>query len=136
MRILDENGNIPYQAFEGFSQKFYKSENPHTIDTVNCMCANVVLHKTDLHHPYFTEAGSFCIDSTSRFLTTLSEEEKAQTCDVCNRFGYESVALVPIRLGDKILSDDPVGGGKSPELRCVQPIWIRVGGPGTHSPGG
>jgi PAS domain S-box-containing protein len=103
MRILDENGNIPYQAFEGFSQKFYKSENPHTIDTVNCMCANVVLHKTDLHHPYFTEAGSFCIDSTSRFLTTLSEEEKAQTCDVCNRFGYESVALVPIRLGDKIL---------------------------------
>jgi PAS domain S-box-containing protein len=103
MRILDEDGNIPYQAFEGFSQQFYESENPHTIDSANCMCANVVLHKTDFRHPYFTEAGSFCIDSTSRFLTTLTQEEKAQTCDVCNRFGYESVALVPIRLGDKIL---------------------------------
>jgi len=103
MRILDEDGNIPYQAFEGFSQQFYESENPHTIDSVNCMCANVVLHKTELQHPYFTEAGSFCIDSTSRFLTTLTPEEKAQICDVCNRFGYESVALVPIRLGDKIL---------------------------------
>ncbi len=103
MRILDEDGNIPYQAFEGFSQQFHESENPHTIDSASCMCANVVLHKTDLQHPYFTEAGSFCIDSTSRFLTTLTQEEKAQTCDVCNRFGYESVALVPIRLGDKIL---------------------------------
>jgi len=103
MRILDENGNIPYQAFEGFSQKFYKSENAHTIDTVNCMCANVVLHKDDLYHPYFTEAGSFCIDSTSRFLTTLSQEEKALTCDVCSQYGYESVALIPIQLGDKIL---------------------------------
>ena len=103
MRVLDANGNIPYQVYEGFGPEFYKSENPHTIYTENCMCANVVLQKPDLNHPYFTRAGSFCIDSTSRFLKTLSQEEKNQTCDVCNRFGYESVALVPIPLGDKIL---------------------------------
>jgi len=110
IRILDEDGKIPYQAFEGFSEQFYESENSHTLDSINCMCANVVLQKTDLHHPYFTEAGSFCINSTTRFLKILSQEEKAQTCDVCSKDGYESVALVPIRLGDKILGLIHVGG--------------------------
>jgi hypothetical protein len=43
MRVLDENGNIPYLAYEGFSPEFYESENPHTIDSIRCMCSDVVL---------------------------------------------------------------------------------------------
>lgn len=43
------------------------------------------------------------MNGTTRFLATVSEEQKGQTRNVCNRFGYESVALVPIRSGDHII---------------------------------
>ena len=103
MRILDGDGKIPYQAFEGFSPQFYESENPHTVDSVQCMCLDVILNPTKRNHRFLTEGGSFRAVSTSRFITTLSAEEKNRICDVCNKYGYESVALIPIRSGDKTL---------------------------------
>jgi PAS domain S-box-containing protein len=103
MRVLDENGNIPYQVYKGFSPEFYETENPHTIDSLRCMCTDVIMSKTKSPHPFLTEGGSFNVGSTSRFLTTLSEADRNRICDVCNRYGYESVALIPIHLGDKIL---------------------------------
>jgi PAS domain S-box-containing protein len=103
MRVLDEDGNIPYQAYEGFSPEFYQAENPHTIESIRCMCSDVVMSKTKFPHPFLTEGGSFNVGSTSRFLTTLSEAERSRICDLCSQYGYESVALIPIHLGDKIL---------------------------------
>jgi PAS domain S-box-containing protein len=103
MRVLDGNGNIPYQAYEGFSPEFYESENPHTIDSIRCMCSDVILGKIKIKPRLVTKAGSFCVGSTSHLMTTLSEAEKNQVCDVCSTYGYESVALIPIRLADRIL---------------------------------
>ena len=103
IRILDEEGNIPYQAYNGFSQRFYESESPLSIKSDQCMCINVVKGVTDPKVPFYTEGGSFYMNGTTRFLATVSEEEKGQTRNVCNQVGYESVALVPIRLGDRIL---------------------------------
>jgi PAS domain S-box-containing protein len=103
IRILDEEGNIPYQAYKGFSQRFYESESPLSIKSDQCMCINVVKGVTDPKVPFYTEGGSFYMNGTTRFLATVSEEEKGQTRNVCNQVGYESVALVPIRLGDRIL---------------------------------
>ena len=103
IRILDEEGNIPYQAYNGFSQRFYESESPLSIKSDQCMCINVVKGVTDPKVPFYTEGGSFYMNGTTRFLATVLEEEKGQTRNVCNQVGYESVALVPIRLGDRIL---------------------------------
>jgi len=103
MRVLDGNGNIPYQAYEGFSPEFYEAENLHTIDSIRCMCSDVILGKTMIKPQLVTKGGSFCVGSTSRLMTTLSEVEKSQICDVCGTYGYESVALIPIRLADRIL---------------------------------
>jgi PAS domain S-box-containing protein len=103
IRILDEDGNIPYEAFNGFSQAFYELECPLSITADQCMCINVIKGTTDPNLPFYTEGGSFYINSTTHFLATVSEEEKGQTRDRCNEFGYESVALVPIRLGGRIL---------------------------------
>jgi PAS domain S-box-containing protein len=103
MRVLDENGNIPYQAYKGFRPEFYETENPHTIDSLRCLCSDVIMSKNKSPHPFLTEGGSFNVHSTSRFLTTLSEADRNRICDVCNQYGYESVALIPIHLGDKIL---------------------------------
>jgi len=103
IRILDEEGNIPYQAYNGFSQRFYESESPLSVKSDQCMCINVIKGTTGSKLPFYTEGGSFYMNGTTRFLATVSEEEKGQTRNVCNQVGYESVALVPMRLGDCIL---------------------------------
>ena len=43
------------------------------------------------------------MNGTTRFLATVSEDEKGETRNACNEFGYESVALVPIRISTRIL---------------------------------
>ncbi len=102
-RILSDKGKIPYQAYEGFSRDFYESENSLSVSSPQCMCAEVIKGLSNLKRPFHKHGGSFYLNGTSRFLATLSKEETEQTCCVCNRFGYESVALVPIRLKDRIL---------------------------------
>jgi PAS domain S-box-containing protein len=103
IRVLDEAGGIPYQAYEGFSQQFIESESPLSIRTDHCMCINVIRGKCNPKLSCYTAGGSFCINNTTRFLATVSEEDKGQTRNVCNEAGYESVALIPIRGGDQVL---------------------------------
>jgi PAS domain-containing protein len=103
IRILDKQGNIPYEAYTGFSREFYVSESPLSIESDQCMCINVVKGNTDPSLPFYTEYGSFFINGTTTFLATVPDDDKSPTRNVCNAQGYESVALVPIRLGNSIL---------------------------------
>ncbi len=103
IRILQEQGEIPYLAYQGFSQQFYELESPLNIQSDKCMCINVIKGATDPDLPFYTPGGSFYLNGTSRFLATVSEEEKGATRNMCNRVGYESVALIPFRRGDQIL---------------------------------
>ncbi|MFC2003376.1 PAS domain S-box protein [Chloroflexota bacterium] len=103
IRMLDNTGNIPYTAYEGFSQEFYESESPLSIKSDQCMCINVIKGDTNPGLPFYTEDGSFYMNSTTAFLATVSEEEKGTTRNTCNEQGYESVALMPVRLGTDIV---------------------------------
>ncbi|MFB0519206.1 MAG: response regulator [Acidobacteriota bacterium] len=103
IRILDDEGNIPYQAYEGFNKRFYQLESPLSLRSDHCMCINVIKGTANPRLPFYSGGGSFYMNGTTRFLATVSEEEKGQTRNMCNEFGYESVALVPIRFGDGIL---------------------------------
>ena len=103
IRILDEAGNIPYQAYVGFSKDFYEMESPLSVSNNRCMCVNVIKGTTDASLPFYTAGGSFYVNGTTRLLASVSEEAKGETRNMCNRFGYESVALFPIRLRDRIL---------------------------------
>jgi PAS domain S-box-containing protein len=103
IRILDQEGNIPYQVYDGFSQEFYESESPLSIKSDQCMCVNVIKGETNSKVPFYTESGSFYTNGATPLLTTVSEGDKGKTRNVCNQFGYESVALVPIRFGGRTL---------------------------------
>ena len=103
LRMLDEESNIPYEAYVGFSRRFYESESPLSIKSDQCMCINVIKGVADTKHSFYTKGGSFYMNGTTRFLATVSEEEKGRTRNVCNQVGYESVALVPIRVENRIL---------------------------------
>jgi len=102
LRVLDEEGNIPYRAYEGFPQEFYDLECPLSIARDRCMCIYVVTKAVDGGLPGCTPGGSFAVDSTTEFLRTAPERLKGTTRNVCNDFGYESVALAPIRRGERI----------------------------------
>jgi PAS domain S-box-containing protein len=103
IRMLDEHGNIPYQAYEGFSRSFYESESPLSLNTDRCMCISVIKGTTNPEQPFFTTGGSFFINATTKFLATVSGQQKGDTRNVCNAYGYESVALVPISIGNDIM---------------------------------
>jgi PAS domain S-box-containing protein len=103
IRLREENGTIPYMAYQGFSQKFYETEGPLSLNKDQCMCINVVKGTTDPGLSFYTKGGSFYMNGTTQFLATVCEEDKGQTRNVCNQMGYESVALIPIRLGPQIL---------------------------------
>ena len=102
IRLLDEEGNIPYQAYDGFSQSFYDEECPLSIKTDRCMCVNVITGTTDPDQPFHTRGGSFYMNGATKLLATVPEEYKGQTRNACNQAGYESVALIPIRLRDTL----------------------------------
>ena len=103
IRLLDEEGSIPYEAYVGFTDEFYRSESPLSIHSDECMCINVIKGCCDPDVPFYTEGGSFSMNGTTRFLATVSEDAKGRTRNVCNEVGYESVALVPIRSDAHIL---------------------------------
>ena len=88
IRLLDEDGNIPYMAYAGFTPEFYELESPLSIHTDKCMCINVVTGTTAPGLPFYTGEGSFYMNGTSRFLATVSEADKGSTRNVCNKAGY------------------------------------------------
>jgi diguanylate cyclase (GGDEF)-like protein/PAS domain S-box-containing protein len=120
IRILDDDGGIPYQAYDGFSQDFYELESPLSIESDSCMCINVVKGEVDQSKPFYTDAGSFYMNGTTRFLATVPEEERGETRNACNRFGYESVALVPIRVADQLLGLIHVADPAEDKV----PVWM------------
>jgi PAS domain S-box-containing protein len=102
IRLLDDNGGIPYQVYDGFTRQFYEQENPLSLHTDQCLCIEVIKGRSDASKPFCTPFGSFYINGTSRFLATVPPEERGRTRNVCNAAGYESVALIPIFIDNDI----------------------------------
>jgi PAS domain S-box-containing protein len=103
IRVLGSGGSIPYMAYQGFSEDFYEKESPLSINSDECMCINVIRGTTDPRLPFYTAAGSFFMNGTTKFLSTVSEEDKGRTRNICNKVGYESVALIPVRDNERII---------------------------------
>jgi GAF domain-containing protein len=115
---LHNNGDYPYYVHGGFPEFFIIKENSVcAIDDegnlildedgnplLECMCGNVLKGRFDPKLQYFTEKGSFWTNSTTRLLESTTEKERlTRTRNMCNYSGYESVALIPIRLGNRTL---------------------------------
>ncbi|MBN2581644.1 MAG: response regulator [Planctomycetes bacterium] len=103
VRLLDDSGRIPYEAYLGFSDEFCRRESPLRLGTDHCMCTRVIQQEPDTASGLFTPGGSFYVNGTTRLLASLPEDRRKQTRNACNEFGYESVALVPIRSGGRII---------------------------------
>ncbi len=115
---LREGLDFPYYETRGFPEEFVLAENHLCArDTMNellrdsngnpfyeCMCGNVICGRFDAAKPFFTEHGSFWSNSTTELLASTAEEDRlARTRNRCNGEGYESVALIPLKLEAEIL---------------------------------
>ncbi len=115
---LREGEDYPYYVTSGFSDHFLEAENSLCARDaageiirdseghpyLECMCGNILCGRTDPSKPFFTEAGSFWTNSTTKLSASTTEEERqVRTRNRCNSEGYKSVALIPLRSGDEII---------------------------------
>jgi PAS domain S-box-containing protein len=115
---LKEDEDYPYYETRGFPKEFIELENKlcardevgkviHDYTgspVIDCMCGNIICGRFDPSKPFFTINGSFWSNCTTELLASTSEAERqARTRNRCNGEGYESVALIPLTIGDERL---------------------------------
>lgn len=114
---LYEMGEYPYYVYDGFPEpiafkeaclcKNEKSggnmlEPDETGYLLECMCRNVIQGRFDSTLSFFTKGGSFWSNNTSDLFTTAPEKvRQGRKRYACNVFGFESVALIPIKAHGK-----------------------------------
>jgi signal transduction histidine kinase/PAS domain-containing protein len=126
---LRKGDDYPYFQTSGFPEEFVHLEN-HLCSRnqrgdiirdaegnaiLDCMCGNIIQGRFDPAQSFFTAGGSFWSSCTTDLLATTSEADRqARTRNRCNGAGYESVALVPLRLGSETFGllqfNDPRAG--------------------------
>ena len=115
---LHKGEDFPYYETSGFTPHFLKTakslcvrdaageiiRDAHGKPLLECMCGNVLSGRTDPSQPYFTEGGSFWTNSTSKLLASAPQEDRQpERMNRCQSVGYESVALIPLKSGDKTI---------------------------------
>ena len=109
---LRKGDDFPYYAVSGFSDEFVKVENclcgrdAGGKPVLECTCGAVIRGDIDRSLPFVTENGSVWVNST----TGPSEAEAGALKSglvnfrgTCITSGFESVALIPLRGGDRII---------------------------------
>jgi len=111
---LQDGDDYPYYTTSGFPERFVElekhlcayDENGALIrdddgqPMIECMCGNIIRGRFDPSKNFFTSDGSFWTNCTTRLLAETTDRDRlARTRHRCSGFGYESVALIPLRSG-------------------------------------
>ena len=104
IRVSDDRGNIPFETYTGYSESFIQAENWLSTCRDACLCIRVILgEKNPRDESEMTPAGSFFCNQTLEFVEQLAEADMPHYRGVCMQKGYKSLAIIPIRYGEKIL---------------------------------
>ncbi|MCP4693071.1 MAG: response regulator, partial [Desulfobacterales bacterium] len=98
-----KEGGPPCQAHAGIGKEFLGAEPLLPDGRARGLYKKVIQGETDPGRPFFTDSGSFFINGAAAFLAGLSEEEKRDFAAVVGARGWESAAMVPIKVEDRIL---------------------------------
>ncbi len=117
IRILDEEGRIPFESCIDFSDEFLDLENNLSIDRDRCVCTRVIKGIPDPEDKVFmSKFGSFCCNDTSDILKKLPVQAKANFRGTCIRYGFRSLAVFPIRYQDKIIGTIQIADKKPDKI--------------------
>jgi PAS domain S-box-containing protein len=104
IRIVQGNQEIPYEASVGFEPGFLELENRLSLGRDNCCCIRAITAAfEDQDRALLTAGGAFRCDDTAGFLHQCPPEKKAQYRDNCMKFGFASLAIIPLRYRDEII---------------------------------
>ena len=114
---LRAGDDYPYYETRGFLPEFVHEENHLCAygpdgkilrdgagnPVLECMCGNILCGRFDPAKPFFTALGSFWSNTTTSLLASTTEADRqARTRNRCIREGYESVALIPLRIDHQV----------------------------------
>lgn len=115
---LQQGDDYPYFETHGFPPEFVEKERNLCAKAsdgsclcdaegraiLECMCGNVIRGRFNPALSFFTSFGSFWTNSTTDLLASTTEADRqAYTRNRCNSAGYESVALIPLKVSNRIL---------------------------------
>lgn len=105
LRVLDDEGFIPYVSYVGFSEDFWNEENKISTAKDRCICIRVILEsfeRVDL--PWITSGNAFSCGTLQEFAANLSDDESMLFRGACIRMGFSTVAVIPIKYKDRIIA--------------------------------
>jgi len=101
IRLVGEEGDIPFAAHSGFSREFLKHESCLTLGKDSCACTRVIDGKPRrVETGFMTRAGSFVCNDTSNLCARNLRGFYRQTCI---REGFSSLAIIPLRYRNKVM---------------------------------
>lgn len=145
---LHEKGDYPYFVTEGFAEQFLQKESllckrdaennriySHDDEgyMLECICGKVIRGNLEKGLQCYTDGGSFWTTSSSFLLETqLKEGIVYGDRNYCNFWGYETLALIPLKFEDKrqglIQFNDTRKGVFSKELiEYLEGIALQIG---------
>lgn len=104
IRVLNQEGFIPYDATIGFSYKFFQKENKIALDKEQCICTRVVSgRQTSEDKSVTTKFGSFYTGNSLKYISKFGNNCQKKFRGECARCGFASIAVIPIRSKNKII---------------------------------
>jgi PAS domain S-box-containing protein len=104
IRIVDGNQEIPYEISKGFEPGFLEVENRLSLERDNCCCLRAITTAFESQdRAPLTSGGSFRCDDAAAFVRQLPPEKQTRFRGNCVKFGFASVAIIPLRYHEEII---------------------------------
>ncbi|MFA5389626.1 MAG: PAS domain S-box protein, partial [Candidatus Omnitrophota bacterium] len=104
IRILNDDGMIPYESHIDFSDEFLGLENNLSVKEDRCICVRIIKGKPEaVDKPFMSEFGTFYCNDTIKFAKELPGSEETKFRGTCIKKGFRSLAVIPIWNRDKII---------------------------------
>ncbi len=104
IRLVNEQQELPYEAWAGFDPGFIELENRLSLQRDNCCCLRAITQAAEgADRTQVTPNGSYRCDDARAFAGQFPPPERERYYGTCVKFGFASVAIVPIRCRQGIL---------------------------------
>ncbi|MBF0476010.1 MAG: PAS domain S-box protein [Deltaproteobacteria bacterium] len=113
---LEDDEDFPYFHTQGMPEAFRKYQHglgirnrdgrlrrdPDGNPILDCMCGNVIRGRQDVHPFFFTDNGTFWTNNLPDIMASNGQSSReVWTRNCCSNGGYHSMALIPLKTGEK-----------------------------------
>jgi PAS domain S-box-containing protein len=104
IRLVNEQQEIPYESWAGFEPGFIELENHLSLQRDACCCVRAITQAAESpDRALLTPGGSYRCDNMRSFTEQITPPERSGYRGNCAKFGFASVAIVPIYSREGIL---------------------------------